>query len=399
MMGVRARLAMGLTVCAVMFATPQAAAQSSDLCASVEGLCAPVHHATEASFRAAIGLAAAARLDTARDALGSGPEARARDSLIAGALRQGATIGPDQSNRVDLGLALGNSSDAAPAPPPDTSRFGPRGAEQGALERGLAGTQERLGSNRQRMGSGAAGAARGMIPEAGIPSLGSLASDGVASRPSVVSDNSKPNDRGGVDRVVRMSDGTEVFTQTGVNDDGSSYIQTDTHRANGEHQRELSYYDADGDYLYSTFSYRANDTSAYTHVVRESFDGGDTWQTIAERRGVGFQPLNAYGPNPRPAPTNVDPDAQGRGGTNPCVLANPDCNVPLIIRFHRNRPDRRGRPDEEAGGTVPRLAPNIRGNVINPSPVDGAVSPGSQAPPTARSQDGGALVNPGRDPK
>jgi hypothetical protein len=369
----------------------------TNLCNAVSGLCAKSHLASVAVLKTTVGPEGAAKISSAEEAIRSNPALKAvPDPSLKAAMGAKATLRDSQVTRTPGSLPGALNKDNPTTTPPDTARFG-RPSTGDPFQAGLEAVQNRVGSNNNRYGDGAAGKARGSIASPSFPGRNSLVAGDGKDDSRVVVDHSGPNDQGGVTRFQQRADGTVIITQTGTRGD-DSYVQTDTHGPNGQHDRELIYRGGDGQYIEVTKSHRDSSTDFYTHDVFVSGNGGSSW---SHQRDVRVQENPVVYPRPRLS-NNVDPDAPGAGSTPPvCVFSNPDCNIPLLVRFHNNRPDRRGRPSDtdNPAEVAPRLRQNTYGTVVNPVPDEGVAGNGGQTPPTARQQDGGRLVNPGRDPK
>jgi hypothetical protein len=207
-------------------------------------------------------------------------------------------------------------------------------------------------------------------------------------------DVSYKNEHGGVTRMSYGEDGTYKCVETRAYKDGHSEQGILVERRGGSITLIETYFGADGHYQWQMRMTQESPTSVYVHDYFDRYGADEEWNTGDHFEGHALHPRDAQGPMRR----NVDPDAPGSRSTYPpaCAFADPDCDMPLMIRFHQNRPDRRGRPDDTAGMT-PRLRPDLYGTVVNPG-LEAPPTPGTgTAPQSARSHDGGALTNPGGD--
>lgn len=385
-----------LVAASMAAAPPMVLAQvPADLCSTVRGLCAARHFANMAELKTAMGPEIARLISQAEADAASSPIFRLADPGLSAA----AAMRLRDSQVKDAGpLAIpgstGRVGEGPAKPAPDPGRFG-RPEAGDPMQRGLG----NVTPERNKVGGTAGRAQEGLRP--GMPDRGSLTrqggtTPGTPGPGTLLDPGSAPNGHGGVTWTTTGADGVVKVVETGGTRQGGSYQQVDLYRRGGDHTRISTVFSPTGMYAFQVHAHRQSSTDLYSIETSHS----NAWGTPGSWVGHGDlqrhhtpNPIGV-GPNFPPA-SNVDPDAPGRSRQPPvCAFANPDCDMPLMVRFHNDRPDRRGRPDENAGQGVPRLNTDRHGNVVNPGlepAAGGSVAPSGRA---ARSIDGGRLSNP-----
>lgn len=381
------------------FIAPPTKAAQPDICRAVTGLCAQRHLNSLEELRRSVSPTLWKQLMATQALADQTPPLWARTGDPA--LRGMAGTGADSVRRGTSVDGAGKDSSAGNAGL-ITSVFGPR-ARQG--EDAFLNANQQRATQPNRI-TGSAGSISNSLQQnsRSLPGRsGWAAGDGELPGENKQPrkddrgvDISSPNTHGGTTRLTISGGSTKVVetrtspngassvTVTVVNADGSTSI---TYSHAGPPMRE------DGQYLFVLHAERPGPIGFYEYREHESTDGGDTWREISRGRTVELPALGFGGESPA---RNVDPDAPASRSKYPpvCAIANPDCDLPLLVRFVRDRPGVRSRPDESPIGDVPRLRTDLHGTVVNPGfePAAGGSlgSPGR----SSRSFDGGALVNP-----
>jgi hypothetical protein len=378
-----------------LIAPPSKAAQS-DLCRAVTGLCAQQHLSSLEELRRSVGPSLWKQVLATQALLSENPPLWARTGDPA--LRGMAGSGTDFVRRGTSVDGAGKENAAGNAGL-ITSVFGPR-ARRG--EDAFLNANQQRGAQPNRI-TGWAGSISGSLQQSSrsLPGrAGWAAGDGELpgqnSQPSKdppagAIDVSSPNRHGGTTRVTVENGNTKVV-ETMVNPDGSSAVVVTVANADGSASFTADHAGpevrGDDQYIWVYHAERSGPIGFWEYRVSESTNGGDTWQLISRGR-------TAEWPH-RVIARNVDPDAPASRSKFPpvCALANPDCDLPLLVRFVRDRPGVRSRPDDSPLGDVPRLRTDQHGTVVNPGLEPAAGGSLGSSGRSSRSFDGGALVNP-----